>query len=502
MRSNDKTTARRWSASRTHRLGLVATAGASALGLTALLSGATPASADEGWGWGSHTSPISHVMVIDLENEGESTVFGSSSPITYLTNTLEPQGTLIPQYYAIGHVSADNYIAQVSGQAPNLITSSDCITAAQPGGSYDDVLPGTLDPNQVAFPGQVDGQGCVFPSSVQTIGTQLEAQHGRSTSQVTWREYAEDMGNDPVRDGGTPDPLGGTDCAHPTQVAGQAVDLTNSAEGPNGAGAQHSTISDQYADRHNPFIYFHSTTDNAASCVQHVVPLGSVELGTGGQPNVYSGHLAQDLAHSWTTPAFSFVTPNLCNDGHDATCAGTNTDGTTAGGLTGINAWLSAWMPLIMNSPAYRDGSLTVVLTSDEASLNDSTAGGGETPGPNSTNPGYSPLLNSPIAAFGGKTYYQLLGVTGITPGVAPSPGSLPGGGQIGALVLDSRWVRHGYVDTTGVYNHYSALRSYEDLLGIDRGGADGHGHLGFASTAQSFGSDVFTFLGDHHDHH
>ena len=39
-----------------------------------------------------------------------------------------------------------------------------------------------------------------------------------------------------------------------------------------------------------------------------------------------------------------------------------------------------------------------------------------------------------------------------------------------------------------------SALRSYEDLLGIDRGGADGHGHLGYAGRGQyeTFGSDVF----------
>ncbi len=276
---------------------------------------------------------IRHVVVIDVENESEAATFGPSSPATYLTHTLLPQGKLLPNYYATGHVSDDNYVAQVSGQAPNLVTSSDCITNLSAGaGSYNDITPGTPDPNQETYPGQVDGQGCVYPSSVKTIGNQLEPAH-RESPIPAWRQYAEDMGNDPARDGGTPDPLGGTDCAHPTQVAGQAGDVTNSAEGPNATGTQiKSTISDQYVDRHNPFIYFHAVTRNARYCAQHVVPLGTVTVGSGGQPDTYAGHLASDLAHEWTTPAFSFITPNVCNDGHDATCAGTDAAGTTAGG--------------------------------------------------------------------------------------------------------------------------------------------------------------------------
>jgi hypothetical protein len=87
------------------------------------------------------------------------------------------------------------------------------------------VVPGTRDPNQAAYPGQVDGQGCVFPSSVQTIGNQLNAAYP-STQDRDWRVYAEDMGNDSARDGGTADPQGGTDCAHPTQTGGVGTDLT------------------------------------------------------------------------------------------------------------------------------------------------------------------------------------------------------------------------------------------------------------------------------------
>ena len=111
---------------------------------------------------------IRHIIVVELENESFGATFGASSPATYLNDTLVPQGELLTTYYAIGHVSLDNYIAQVSGQAPNQITNSDC------SGTYNDVTPGTLDPNQALYPGQVDGQGCVFPQSVQTIGNQLD----------------------------------------------------------------------------------------------------------------------------------------------------------------------------------------------------------------------------------------------------------------------------------------------------------------------------------------
>jgi hypothetical protein len=446
---------------------------------------------------------IRHIVVIDLENESESATFGAGSPASYLTKTLVPKGELLSNYYATGHVSADNYIAQVSGQAPNLVTSSDCITNLATGaGSYNDITPGTLDPNQVVYPGQVDGQGCVYPSSVQTIGNQLDARHPRSRTPM-WREYAEDLGNDPARDGGTADPLGGTDCAHPTQVNGLAGDVTNNAEGPNATGSQVlSAISDQYVDRHNPFIYFHAVTDNTAYCAEHVVPLGTVTVGTGGGPDIYRGHLALDFAHQSTTPAFSFITPNVCDDGHDATCAGTNTDGTTTGGLTGFNAWLTNWMPLILSSPAYRDGSMLVVITADEGAIGDGTAVANEQPGPGNANPGYSPLLNSPIAACGGKTYYQLLGVTSITPNVAPPAGTLPGGGKVGALLLNSKWIRPGTLNTTR-YNHYSALRSYEDLLGITTGGSDGYGHLGMAGMTglAPFGPDVFNNAPGHVGH-
>jgi hypothetical protein len=211
-------------------------------------------------------------------------------------------------------------------------------------------------------------------------------------------------------------------------------------------------------------VWFHSLIDDPALCAANDVPLGT--LGPDGSPSP-NGHLAHDLASTSTTPSFGFITPNLCNDGHDASCAGTNSGGGRSGGLVGADQFLQHWMPLVLGSPAYRSGNMLVVVTFDEADVNASdpayaAACCDEKPGPNTAAPGNA----------------------------AASTNTAPGGGQIGALLLNSKFLRAGSTQTATSYNHYSALRSYEDLLGLTSGGADGNGHLGFAAASglQSFG--------------
>ena len=66
-----------------------------------------------------------------------------------------------------------------------------------------------------------------------------------------------------------------------------------------------------------------------------------------------------------------------------------------------------------------------------------------------------------------------------------PLPGKTgPGGGRIGAVLL-SPLIRPGTVSTIP-YNHYSLLRTIEDIFGLP--------HLGDAAMpqARSFGADVF----------
>jgi hypothetical protein len=67
-----------------------------------------------------------------------------------------------------------------------------------------------------------------------------------------------------------------------------------------------------------------------------------------------------------------------------------------------------------------------------------------------------------------------------------------PGGGITGAVFI-SRFIKPGSVSNQP-YNHYSWLRSMEDLFGVDHGGSDGKGHLGYAGAdgLRPFGADVY----------
>lgn len=311
-----------------------------------------------------------HVFVINLENKGYYKVWGADSEATYLSKTLRAQGVLLSEYYGIAHNSHPNYLAQISGQASNASTRDDCPTYAP------------FRQTGTAAPGQVEGIGCVYPASVPTVAGQLSAA-GKS-----WKGYMEDMQ---------------IPCQHPS--AGAEDDHQSAAAG------------DQYATRHNPFVYFEAIT-SSPECQRNVVAFS---------------HLADDLKSVDTTPNLSYITPNLCNDGHDSPCV----DG-SPGGLTSADAWLRQQVPAILDSPAYKhDGML--VITFDESE--------GHTTGPDGLLPG----------------------------GTA--------GGKIGALVL-SPFAKAGTTSNTP-YNHYSLLASIEDTFSLPR--------LGYAGSPglNSFGTDV-----------
>jgi hypothetical protein len=340
--------------------------------------------------------PIRHVFVLMLENENAAVTFGSNPPAPYLARTLPSQGALLTNYYGIGHASLDNYVALISGQAPNEKTQLDCplfseFVMQQPG----------LDAH-----GQALGTGCVYPNIVKTLPDQLEA------AKLNWKAYMEDMGKDPLRERAT--------CGHP-RIGTEDHTLF-------------ATARDKYAAKHNPFVYFHTIIDDPARCDSHVVNLD---------------RLVKDLQSVATTASYVFITPNLCNDGHDPECI----DG-SAGGFPAMEAFLRKWVPLITASPAFKQDGL-LVITFDESEGNGAegfTACCGEKP----------------------------------LPGARRPPGVLgPGGGRIGAVLL-SRFIKPGTVSTVP-YNHYSMLRTVEDIFGLE--------HLGYAAEPDlhSFGADVFT---------
>jgi hypothetical protein len=340
--------------------------------------------------------PIRHVFVLLLENESYGVTFGSRSPASYLARTLPSHGALLTHYYAIGHASLGNYIALVSGQAPNSATQLDCST-------YVDFR---ASAPRLDARGQLPGSGCVYPRLVRSLPDQLEA------AGFTWKAYMEDMGKNPSREPAT--------CGH---VPLGAPDPTNVP-----------TVGDQYAAKHNPFVYFHSIIDDQPRCDAHVVNLE---------------RLPQDLASAATTANYTFITPNLCNDGHDPHCV----DG-RSGGLTAVNQFLLKWVPLIEAAPAFQaDGLLIITFDeSDGAGAEGSSACCGE-------------------RALPGASFQP--GFTG------------PGGGRVGAVLL-SKFIRPGTVSAVP-YNHYSLLRTLEAIFGLP--------YLGYAAdeNLRVFGPEVFS---------
>jgi hypothetical protein len=392
---------------------------------TAMLLGtlaAAPSAMARDGDHGDRDGKIGHVFVIVLENEGFDVTFGPNSLAPFLSKTLPSQGVLLNQYYATGHVSLDNYIAMISGQSSTQQTSVDCT-------KYEDFNLTGITPD-----GQAVGTGCVYPAAIKTLPDQLKA------AGKTWRGYMEDMGKNPAREQAT--------CGQPlitlngaSQVALNQIDDTQGAEAFPGG--------DQYAARHNPFVYFHSLIDSG-ECAKHVVNFD---------------HLAQDLAFESTTRNFSFITPNLCHDGHDGNGTTVKCKNGEVGGLVGADAFLQKVVPMILNSPAYKEDGL-LIITFDEGALtfngsNAITALGvsccGQQPGPNL----------GPLVAGGQPLSLQF--EFSNPPFFLKTQGF--GGDRTGAVLL-SPFLKPGTVSNVP-YNHYSMLKSVEDIFGL--------GHLGYA---------------------
>jgi hypothetical protein len=121
----------------------------------------------------SGTGKPGHVFVINLENKGYDKVWGEGSEAPYLSTTLRAQGALLTQYYGTDHNSATDYIAQISGQASNAMTRSDCPTYAP------------ITSTQTAEFGHLQGTGCVYRSPFRPLrgSSRLPGKPGRAT----WR---------------------------------------------------------------------------------------------------------------------------------------------------------------------------------------------------------------------------------------------------------------------------------------------------------------------------
>ena len=155
-----------------------------------------------------------------------------------------------------------------------------------------------------------------------------------------------------------------------------------------------------YAQKHDPFAYFADLRSSAAAC-GHLEPLGALGPLLGGPASA--------------VPRFVWVTPTMCDSGHDCSPA-------TAG------AWLRALVGQVTTSAAWRSGGLLVV-TWDEGDKDS----------------GVDPATGALGSAGGGAVLT-----------VVATPGG-PAGRRL-----------------SGPFSHYSLLRTLEDAFGLPLLGAAG----------------------------
>jgi hypothetical protein len=236
---------------------------------------------------------------------------------------------------------------------------------------------------QPAAQGEADCAGqpygsCIFPASVPTLGALLDAKR------LPWRVYSEGMTGAP----------GGHDCLH--AVSRSAPDFY---QGPGTNG---------YATRHNPAAWFDSVLSRGgteAYCRQHSVDLSQL----------WKDDAAGKL------PAWSFVEPDTCHDGHDTGSIGGCTldpEGPGApAGVAAIEAWLPSFVDRITHSRSWDRHSL-LVITFDEGAGTDTA--------------GCKPCHDTSA------------------------------GGRIGALFVGADVAKPGSVDKAWQGDHYALLRTWE----------------------------------------
>jgi hypothetical protein len=175
----------------------------------------------------------------------------------------------------------------------------------------------------------------------------------------------------------------------------------------------------------NPFAYF--------------AALGAAVGGSTGQPAPLE-RLATDLKKAEKTPTLSYIVPNACHDGSETPCA----EGQPAG-LAAVDPFLEAVVPEIAASPAYKEEGGLIAITFDQA-------------------PQAGPAVDS-SSCCGTPAYPNMPAPASAEP-LATGPVKPSGGGGRVGLLLISPYLAPGTVEESSYFNHFSLLRSIEELLG------------------------------------
>ena len=352
---------------------------------------------------------IKHAWLIVLGENSYENTYGATAPATYLTKTLPKKGLLIPNYYGVTAGVLANEVALLSGQGPTMETAANCP-------NYTAITPATVAETAE----QVEGVGCVYPKTVESLPIQLEEK------ELQWRAYVEDM-----ESGGA--------IGQPWRCRKPALGAPD---------LMLPTAGDQYVNWRNPVIYFGAVSESPL-CEKHDV---GFEL------------LTKDLKAKKKTPALSLIFPDACHSGGEVECEpGAPT------GARGVVQLLKNLVPAIMHSPAYEEGGGLIAITSAQAPQ------AGEHPDPSGCcfAPTY-PNLPLPVGttATPGATTTPAT-TTEEEEEAAPTKYTeesvLPtgGGGKVGLLLI-SPLVEPGTVEELEYANHFTLLETLEKMFGVE----------------------------------
>ncbi len=158
---------------------------------------------------------------------------------------------------------------------------------------------------------------------------------------------------------------------------------------------------DLYDVTHNPFVYYNNVTKNPTYCANHV-----------------QNFTAWDAAvNKGVIPYYSFLSPNLYNDGHPL--CGNATNSSCFPSVPRADRWLQGWL---------------------------------------------SPLVNSTLFA---STAFLITYDDGLT---TEGPSGTKGGGHVYTVVVSP--YAHRFYSSTVPYNHFNLLTTTEFLLGLGHTGS------------------------------
>jgi hypothetical protein len=357
---------------------------------------------------------VKHAFLIVLGENSYESLFGATAGVPYLTRTLPKKGELIPNYYGVTGGVLANEIALLSGQGPTPETAVDCP-------NYTEVTPATVS----LFAEQVEGNGCVYPKTVESLPTQLEEK------ELTWRAYVENMEN-------------GGAIGQPWRCRKPTLGGPDSSPTP--------SPGDQYATWRNPVVYFGAIAASA-ECEKHDV---GFEV------------LTRDLQAKKKTPALSLIFPDACHSGGEVECE----PGAPKGGQ-GATQLLKTLVPAIMASPAYEEGGL-IMITSAQAPQ------AGEHPDPSGCclapeYPNLAPVTVAPTATPSTTTKESSTSTSATEETAAATTTTYNeesvlesgGGGKVGLLMI-SPFVEPGTVVETEYANHFTLLKTLETIFGVE----------------------------------